>query len=332
MRNTCLKLHAHLLIFCLLIMVISCKQPEYNSIISPLHLDDIHYIVSNEADAVDFFKRYFNAREMAHPRERFDLVRFLSLKPQEPTITITKIGPYADLPADRNKRWVNAQIISPKTEKRIPVYGSRWLAISTPSLLKARKSLLEKGAVLSEANVKLPMEPETPAFSIYGPDSTEIVLVERKDKDFGESDYAIDHIQFLVKEIQPLKAFYEDVLSANMIASSSGSLSLQVVDVKLVLSEPKALNIDRTKVQGRKQENTIRIGLDHLGFLQGNIHEAVEQAERKGYTPIFQPKRYVYKNKPTVYTFTAFSTPEDFNIEFVQVEGRIGPHAYYDCQ
>jgi len=64
----------------------------------------------------NFFKKYFGAREMAHPGDRFHLVRFLSLKWQDPTITITKISPYEDLPADGNQRRIDAQIVAPAKE------------------------------------------------------------------------------------------------------------------------------------------------------------------------------------------------------------------------
>ena len=75
-----------------------------------LHLDDIHFIVTDEAATVDFFETNFGAREMAHPGERFGLVRFLGLAPGDPTITITRTGPYDELPADRNARWIGARI------------------------------------------------------------------------------------------------------------------------------------------------------------------------------------------------------------------------------
>jgi catechol 2,3-dioxygenase-like lactoylglutathione lyase family enzyme len=73
----------------------------------------------------------------------------------------------------------------------------------------------------------------------------------------------------------------------------------------------------------------IQLGIGHLGFLYEDIQAAVDQAARNGYTPVFQPTAYIYKNKPTLYRFTAFATPDNYNIEMVQVRGRVGPHSYY---
>lgn len=295
----------------------------------PIHLDDIHFVVTDEAATVAFFKTHFGAREMAHPGTRFELVRFLSLKWQGPTITVTATGPYEDLPADRNKRWLDATIIPPGDEKADPVYGARWLALATPSLENAREALSRGGVELSNDLVILPMEPEAPAFSVLGPDGMEIVIVERTDRDFGDADYAIDHIQFLVKDLDATQAFFAKVFAGKNVESAKGSRRLNVADAHLVISEPFALGISPPTIAPRKVDGVIRIGLDHLGFLYKDVHQAVGSAEANGVSPVFQPQRYLYKGKPTIYTFTAFATPDDFTVEMVQAEGRIGPHSYY---
>ncbi len=297
--------------------------------VAPIHLDDIHIIATNEEATVAFFEKHFGAREMAHPGERFDLVRFLSLKWQGPTITITPIGPYDDLPAERNQRWIDAKIILPKSEKTHPVYGIKWLAVATPSLKKARLELLEGGIKISENAVSLPLEPTIPAFSVFGPDGIEILIVERPEFEFDDAKYAIDHVQFLVKDVKITQKLFEEVFAAKPFQYETKSIGMQVADAKLILSEPEAFGMNQKEVSPRRAEGTIRIGFDHLGFLFRDVKAAVVQAETKGYAPIFQPTRYIYKNKPTVYTFTAFSLPEEFNIEMVQAEGRIGPHSYY---
>ncbi|MEP3208163.1 MAG: hypothetical protein ABJN95_03185 [Maribacter sp.] len=310
------------------VITISCSGINSNKV-KPIHLDDIHFIVTNEEKAVGFFKKHFGAREMAHPGTRFDLARFLSLQWQGPTITITPIGPYADLPTERNQRWLDTKLILPQSEKIRPVYGAKWLAICTVSLDKARSQLLKEGVEISEKHISLPLEPNTPAFSVYGPDGVEIVIVERPEYNFGAAKYAIDHIQFMVKDVETTQAYFEKVFAAKHFARGEKSVGLKVADAKLILSEPKALGIHSKDVSSRRADGSIRIGLDHLGFLYENINIAAEEAETNGYAPIFQPQRYIYKGKPTVYTFTAFSLPEDFNIEMVQADGRIGPHSYY---
>ncbi|MFD2585621.1 VOC family protein [Croceitalea marina] len=314
--------------FCLIATNFSCTTKSLDEV-KPIHLDDIHFIVTDEEAAVTFFQKHFGAREMAHPGERFDLARFLSLKWQDPTITITSIGPYKDLPVERNQRWLNAEVISPKAEKSKPVYGAKWLALAVPSIKAALKELQEEGAVISEYKLSLPLEPDTPAFSIYGPDGFEIVIVERTEKEFGAAKYSIDHIQFLVEDVEETKTFFEKIYSAQSAIQENGTISLKVADANLILSAPKVFDINPKDVSFRKKEGTIRIGLDHLGFLYGDVNKAVDQAALQGYSPIFSPQRYIYKNKPTVYTFTAFSAPNNINIEMVQVDGRVGPHSYY---
>ncbi len=309
-------------------VLMSCSKLNVKQI-EPIHLDDIHFIVTDENESVAFFEKHFGAKEMAHPGDRFDLVRFLSLKWQGPTITITPVGPYPDLPPDRNKRWLDAKIITPKSEQKKPVYGVKWLALSTPSLEKSKAKLINNGVQIFKDPVVLPLEKNTSAFSIYGPDGMEIVIVERSDDDFGNATYAIDHIQFLVRDVKIGETFFEKVFEAKSFERQKNSVGLQVADGKLILSKPEAFNLTVKDVGLRKVDGTIRIGLDHLGFLYNDVVAAVDQARSKKVAPIFQPQRYVYKGKPTVYTFSAFEMPENINIEMVQADGRTGPHSYY---
>ncbi len=84
---------------------IECRDQQ------PIHLDDIHLIISNEAASVNFPKDNFAARKMP-PGERFDLVRFLSVKWHHPTLTRTRSGPYDDLLPERNRRWLDSEIVN----------------------------------------------------------------------------------------------------------------------------------------------------------------------------------------------------------------------------
>ena len=316
-------------VLCLGLALSACSQTEKPQI-SPLHLDDIHFIVESESEAVAYFEDKFGAREMAHPGERFELVRFLSVKWQDPTITITRIGPYEDLPADRNKRWLDAVLVRPDTGKENPFYGVKWLALAVPSLSKAKENLLTAGAKLFEDQVVLPMDPAAKAFSVYGPDGAEIVIVERKEMDFDDAEFAIDHIQFLTANAQDMAAFFAGVFDGITETETVGSVRLKVADAVLIASEPEVFNYQREDVSPSSREGVIQLGIGHLGFLYEDIQAAVDQAADRGYTPIFAPTPYIYKNKPTLYTFTAFKTPDNFNIEMVQIKGRVGPHSYYD--
>ncbi|MEO9467985.1 VOC family protein [Parasphingorhabdus sp.] len=318
------------LLLCLMMLASACGPADTAPEISPIHLDDIHFIVANEADAVGFFEQKFGAREMAHPGERFDLARFLSVKWQDPTITITRIGPYKDLPPERNARWLEAKLIRPDNAKINPYYGVKWLAFATPSLDDARRKLIAAGAGISETSVNLPMEPEAKAFSIYGPDGAELVIVERKDREYANADFAIDHIQFLTSDVAVTKKFFENVFDGTTTGQTKAGTTMKVADAVITLSEPEAFGYDREKVSPASRSGAIQLGVDHLGFLYEDIQAAVDQAALNGYEPVFKPTRYIYKNKPTVYTFTAFASPDKFNIEMVQVDGRHGPHSYYD--
>ncbi|MEM9530139.1 MAG: VOC family protein [Pseudomonadota bacterium] len=305
-------------------------ESELSPDVYPIHLDDIHFIVTDEAQSVSFFETHFDAREMAHPGERFDLVRFLSVKWHDPTITITRTGPYADLPPERNARWQNVRLVPPDGPKTKAFYGVRWLALATPSLDQARKKLLANGAVVSENAVSLPMEPTARAFSIYGPDGAALVIVERPQVDFGSASFAIDHIQFLTADRDKSARFFMSVFGGSPNEKTEAGTTLKVADATIVLSEPKAFEIDPDDVSLRNRPGTVHLGIDHLGFLYENIQDAVDAAAEQGYKPLFPPTRYVYKGKPTLYTFTAFSSPDNVTIEMVQVDGRIGPHSYYD--
>ncbi|GAB5488026.1 MAG: hypothetical protein Pars2KO_15960 [Parasphingorhabdus sp.] len=313
----------------LALVTASCERQAGVEEVKPIHLDDIHFIVTDEDEAVSFFQDHFGAREMAHPGNRFDLVRFLSVKWQDPTITITRIGPYEDLPDDRNQRWIDAKIVKPEAEKANPVYGARWLALATPSLAEARAALLAGGVEISEDQVNLPMEPDAKAFSVLGPDGAEIVIVERPERDFEGAQYAIDHIQFLTKDVDVSKVFFTKVYAAETDKVEEHSLSLKVADANLIFSRPEAFGFDPAQIGERETKGAIRIGLDHLGFLYKDIGKAAASAKAKGIAPIFEPQRYIYKDNPTVYMFTAFKSPDSINIEMVQADGRIGPHSYY---
>lgn len=317
-------------LICFAIILYACAHNPKTPKISPIHLDDIHFIVTDEPAAVSFFETKFSAREMAHPGERFDLVRFLSVKWQDPTLTITRIGPYDDLPANRNERWLNATFISPGSAKLNPYYGVRWVAFSTPSLDQARRNILAAGGRISEGSIALPLEPDAKAFSVYGPDNAEIVIVERRSKDFEGASFAIDHIQFLTADAEAMQTFFTDVFSGSTLKETETSISLKVADALIIVSEPEVFGYTHDAVSPASRDGAVQLGVGHLGFLYADIQSAVDQAALLGYDPLFPPTRYIYKNKPTVYTFTAFASPDNFNIEMVQPDGRVGPHSYYD--
>lgn len=294
-----------------------------------LHLDDIHFIVTDEAAAVQFFHHNFGAREMAHPGERFGLVRFLGLAPGDPTITITRIGPYDELPADRNARWISARIVTPASEVDRPVYGPRWLAIATPDLESARTRLRANGVKFLAEDQKLPMEPDVRAFAVAGPDGARIVVVERSGRDFGEAEFAVDHVQVITPDLSAGQALLMQVFGASQLATTGDSSAMDIAGARIVLSRPQAFGLDPDAVGSRTQEGTIRIGLDHLGVLYADVPAAFAAAAERGYTPLFPATRYIYRGKPTVYTFSAFGMPGGYNIEMVSADGRVGPQNFY---
>jgi len=325
---------ANKLLFCFLLYSFSTVLHAVEcSNTQPIHLDDIHLIVSNEAETVSYLKDNFTAREMAHPGDRFDLVRFLSIKWHDPTLTVTRRGPYANLPPERNERWLKSEVVDAQHK---PYYGAKWVAIAVPSIEKAREELKRGGLSIFEDIVHLPMEPDALAFKLKIPDGIEIVIVERKNKDFDDYSYSIDHVQFLVSNASETVKFFQNAFSGSLMKSVSGTIdntssaALKVADAVLIVSEPNALGIDPKEVNRLESDGTIRLGIDHLGFLYEDIECGVTNAVSNGYTPLFPPTRYKYKNKPTVYSFTAFKSPDGFTIEMVQADGRTGPHSYYD--
>jgi len=70
---------------------------------APIHLDDIHFMVSDEAATIAYLERHLDACEMAHADRPIDYVRYLSVRYLGPTLTITGPTP-ADEPDELRRR------------------------------------------------------------------------------------------------------------------------------------------------------------------------------------------------------------------------------------
>ena len=88
----------------------------------PVHLDDIHYIMTDENAAVSFWTEHFGAKEMAQPLVPFHFIRNVSVRLFDPTIVISAAGPYGSSSEKADARWRARQRVDPRPDLP-PHYG-----------------------------------------------------------------------------------------------------------------------------------------------------------------------------------------------------------------
>jgi len=312
----------------------------------PLHLDDIHYIVTDETHAVSFWTRHFGAQEMAQPLVPFHFIRNLSVKLLEATIVISPVGPYGSSSKKADDAWRARRQIRPRHDLP-PHYGVYYVSLKT-SHRDARGRFRESGVNILEERCVLPHEPDADAFVIQGPDHNPIAIVRRPEADLyvgslaKSFSYGIDHIQLLVRDHRETCRFLVDIYSAEFLGSWKNTVKLRVADAILVLSEPEDLGLQRGDVEDRDALNKQRFAVDHLAFLYEDIWPAISSAQDKGYrfniiqssdrarTALTEaPPRYRYFGQPSAYTAISILSPDGLGFELVMVDGRAGPMIYY---
>lgn len=303
---------------------------------SPIHLDDIHFMVSSEAAAVGWLQQRLGACEMAHPGRPIDYVRYLSVRYGDPTLTVTGPTPPDEPDALRAATTGHVDIV-PAAADAPPHYGVHWVALRTRDLSRVREAFPDA------TPVALPHDLGVPALRVAGPDNIPLVIVERTG-DRG-SPYGVDHVLLLVSDAAATARFFADVFAATELVGTAGLRVLRVADARLVLVEPGQLEIPRDAVApvpnipwasaGDASRERLRVpaSVEHLGFLYADVPAMAAAARRRGHEPVYPPFRYVYRGRPTAFTVTEFLTPDGFGVEAVSAEGRVGPHAYYrgDC-
>lgn len=318
-----LSLSSFLLLFC------------YYNIYSqkPIILDDIHYYVSDSTQrrvAIDYFKTFFKGREMAQqPMNPLDFIDFISLRPDESTLTLSTPEPLSSLKMNESTRSEREKI--KPNPKNPPMYGVRWVAINTNSLEKTVKKLLKAGYDFALQDFTLPTEPDANAVAMWGFDHNIIVLVERP-KMKAKTPFGIDHLQLLVKNLEDNIKFYQDVLAAEVLEKNGRSAVLKIGNHKFVLSEPEALGLVREQVTER-DPNKFLANIDHLGFLYEDIEPAFYGAKANNYTIVSEPRKLMVHHKPTPYSFCILKSPDNLQIELEEEEGRLtGRKLYKDIQ
>ena len=296
----------------------------------PILLDDIHYYVSDPSVrevAVDYFKTFFKGRAMAeqvmNPLPFIDLI---SLRPDESTLNISSSEPLSsmklaeEIPSLQKK--VNPSPSNP------PMYGVRWVAFNTSNIRKTVRALLKAGYGFAAENFTLPTEPEVNAVAMYGFDYNIIVLVERPNLKNMKTEFGIDHLQLLVNNLEDNVKFYQTVLAAEVIDKTERSTVLKIGNQRLILSEPEALGLVRKKVVERNAKQFVA-NIDHLGFLYDEIEPAFYGAKANHYNVTVEPRRMIYNKKPTPYTYCIVMSPDNFQIELQQEDGRISARKIY---
>ncbi len=301
--------------------------------VRPIHLDDIHYITSDEVETIGFFKEKLLACEMAQPSRPLDFIRFLSVRENDPSLTVNSAPYSTERDAARANSWRFKRLVPRQPDSGI-YWGVYWVAFGHANLDSARQSFPEDAI----RNIQLPHAPSLTALQVNGPDNLPIVLVERPQS--GPA-FHIDHLMLLVSDVDETTQFFSQIFEAKVLETSDRMAILQVADATLVLTEPATLGIDRKRMIPRpksvfgplkdgKQTLTEVLGsVDHLGFLYQDIEKLVTQAQDRGYNPLYPPFSYNYAGQKSPYAVTAFTAPDGFNIEAVQPAGRIGPHVYY---
>jgi catechol 2,3-dioxygenase-like lactoylglutathione lyase family enzyme len=296
----------------------------------PILLDDIHYYVSDSSVrevANNYFKTFFKGRAMAEQEMNpLSFIDFISIRPDESTINISSPGPFPGVKVGDPKRWFREKI--KPSASNPPMYGVRWVALNTKNIRKTVKKLLKAGYDFSMEDFTLPTEPDVNAVAMYGFDYNIIVLVERPKMKKQKTEFGIDHLQLLVKNLEDNVKFYQTVLAAEIIDKKERSTVLKIGNHKFVLSEPEALGLVREQVVERDPKKFVA-NIDHLGFLYDEIEPAFYGAKANNYRVIMEPKTLMYYDKPTPYTFCILMSPDNLQIELEQEDGRTTARKIY---
>jgi catechol 2,3-dioxygenase-like lactoylglutathione lyase family enzyme len=315
-------------IFCLFFLYFEATAQK------PILLDDIHYYVSDSSVrkvAVNYFKTFFQGRAMAEQAiNPLPFNDYISLRPEEATLTISTSGPFAGINEDISKNLLREKL--KPSASNPPMYGVYWVAFNTNNIRKTVKKLLKTGYHFAMEDFTLPTEPEVNAVAMYGFDYNIIVLVERPKMKKMKTEFGIDHLQLLVKNLEENVKFYQTVLSAEIIDKKDRSTVLKIGNYKFVLSEPEVLGLVREQVVVRNPKKFVA-NVDHLGFLYDEIEPAFYGAKANNYQIIMEPKPVIFYGKPTPYTVCILMSPDNFQIELQQEEGRMtGRKIYQDDQ
>lgn len=294
--------------------------------IEPIMLDDIHYYMSDRDSTNNFFIKHFGARPMAQqPVNPFQFIDFLLVRPGQSTINVSSKGPFPGMRVRDPKRWNRTQI-EPSPDLP-PMYGMDWLAFCTKNLKKAIAKLKKEGIVFINEKFRLPGDPAAKAAMLWGPDYNRIVIVERKN-DSGITPFGIDHIQYMVEDLEANVKFFSEVYQGKVVSRSAQVVTMLVGGHTFVLATPEGMGHDRNKVARRSPE-FFRYGVDHLGFMYKDIRPAFENAKAKNYPFALDPTRMQYNDAPTVYTFAITSTPDGMQMEMYQEDGRTAARTEY---
>lgn len=299
----------------------------------PILLDNIHYYVSDSTvrkGANDYFKTFLKGRAMAQQEMNpFDFIDYISLRPDESTVSISLPGPYPGFEESDPKHWSREKVTSSASNS--PMFGVRWVAFNTKNIRKTVKKLLKAGYNFAREDFTLPTEPDVNAVAMYGFDHNIFVLVERPKMKKQKTEFGIDHLQLLVNNLEDNVRFYQTVLAAEIIDKKERSTVLKIGNHRFVLSEPEALGLVREQVVERDPKKFIA-NIDHLDFLYDEIEPAFYGAKANNYKVIMEPKQLMYYDKPTPYTFCILMSPDNLQIELEQEEGRTSARKIYKNQ
>ncbi|NJO99180.1 MAG: hypothetical protein HC764_26955 [Pleurocapsa sp. CRU_1_2] len=106
------------------------------------------------------------------------------------------------------------------------------------------------------------------------------------------------------------------------------SAVLKIGNHKFVLSEPEVLGLVREQVAERDPKKFVA-NIDHLSFLYEDVEPAFYGAKANNYNIIMEPRKLMFYDKPTPYTFCTLMSPDNLQIELKEEEGRVTGRKMY---
>jgi catechol 2,3-dioxygenase-like lactoylglutathione lyase family enzyme len=295
--------------------------------LAPIMLDDLHYYSVKSEELTRFFTGTMGAKRMreisANP---LGFIRFYLLSPGQATVNISPKGPFPGIFVGDPKRWEKETV--PPAPDLPPMYGVHWLAFSTRDLAGALERMARDGVHIVSRNFSLPTEPGAKAAAVYTPDFNLVVLVERRGTN-AKTDFAIDHLQLLVRDVPANVKFYADVFRGEVLREGARGTDMNIGRHRFVLSDPAALGLAKERVVMRDPKQ-FRSNIDHLGFLYSDTQPAYEHAVAKGYQFLLKPTPLKYYGAPTPYSFGILFSPDGLQCEMVVEQGRIDARTQYE--
>ncbi|GAB4407901.1 MAG: hypothetical protein OHK0039_10670 [Bacteroidia bacterium] len=270
-------------------------------------LESICYLSPNREAMRQFFTQTLQARAVSSEGEAFDFMDALEVRPGQPLVRIFDPGPYADM--QPGTAYTREALIAP-THDNHATYGVYWAAFITNSIDGVVADLEASGVKFDWyiRNLPLPHEPGTRAASLWTPDRTLIVLVERATHP-GQTLFSFDHLMIMVENLETAVDFYRKAWHAR-VASTNGRLAvMEVGGLPLVLAEPQVLGMKPSLVL-RARRSAFRPGVAAIGLRFDQLDVQIESLQAAGIAWLQPPVQPVYRGSELPYRLGLLASPD----------------------